>query len=88
MNESSIKNFFVKQKKKEPLYFWRLSFVILNLLSQLKQGKKDIESLFKHESKEGYFHPKKAEFMNIIKAEAFMASEDLDLLWTFIDPYD
>ena len=33
MNESTVKNFFIKQKKAEPLYLWRLQFIILNFLS-------------------------------------------------------
>lgn len=52
----------------------------------MKANRKDVEQLFKHETKEGFSNPRKSEFMSVIKEEACLGNDDLELLWTFIDP--
>ena len=89
MSRTEIAEFFYRQTQAEPLYWQKLSFTFIILLSQLRSAKKDIKKLLLLEGDENLLEEHSLKELHTkLKKEAGVVLSDsqMDLLNTFIDP--
>lgn len=91
MSKTDYAEFFARQVRAEPQYWHKLSFTLIYLLSQIKSAKKDIRKLLQVEGDDTQLQQLSLkELYSMLRKEAgvILSENQIELLTTFIDPFE